>query len=156
MTCAACCPDSFVVNSCLRAMMHCAVAEWNAARNSASSLLPKHAAVAGWKHRALSFMEHEGKDRHQNTEEQNTEMLMVFWCSLPLGVVAAEARLHVAGQQLAGIVPWVGAMSNEEMQRLQDKCQCNMLLLQNFQLVGPDRLTGADGSLSSCSFLKLR
>ena len=29
--------------------------EWNVARNSASSLLPRHVGVAGWKHRALSF-----------------------------------------------------------------------------------------------------
>ena len=34
--------------------------EWGALRNSASCLLPKHAAVAGWKHRALSFVEQEG------------------------------------------------------------------------------------------------
>ena len=33
---------------------------WSAVRNSASSLLPKHAAVAGWKHRALCFLEQEG------------------------------------------------------------------------------------------------
>ena len=31
--------------------------EGNAVRNSASSLLSKHAAVAGWKHRALSFVD---------------------------------------------------------------------------------------------------
>ena len=34
--------------------------EWSAVLNSASSLLPKHAAVAGWKHRALSFVEQDG------------------------------------------------------------------------------------------------
>ena len=34
--------------------------EWRAARNSASSLLPKHAAVSGWKHRAVSCVEQGG------------------------------------------------------------------------------------------------
>ena len=35
--------------------------------------------------------------------------------SLALSMVAAEARLHVAGQQSAGIVPWVGSHSDEGM-----------------------------------------
>ena len=30
--------------------------EWSSVRNSAGSLLPKNAAEAGWKHRALSFV----------------------------------------------------------------------------------------------------
>ena len=34
--------------------------ERGAVRNAASNLLPKHAAVAGWKHRALSFVEQDG------------------------------------------------------------------------------------------------
>ena len=35
------------------------IIDWRAVRNSASCRLPKHAAVAGWKHRALSFVEQE-------------------------------------------------------------------------------------------------
>ena len=43
-------------------------------------------------------------------------------CSLSLGMVAAEARLHVVGQQAAGTVPWVGANNHEElMQRHQNQ-----------------------------------
>ena len=36
-------------------------------------------------------------------------------CSLALGVVASETRLHVAGRQAAGTVPWIGANSQEEL-----------------------------------------
>ena len=54
-------------------------------------------------------------------------------CSLALGVVAAEARSHVAGHLTAGIVPGVGASSIEEMRRTQDKYQSTMHLLQHFQ-----------------------
>ena len=53
-------------------------------------------------------------------------------CSLPLGMVAAEAQLHVAGQQAAGTVPLVGSNDQEERQRLRNKYQSSMLLYQNF------------------------
>ena len=37
------------------------VIEWNVVRISASILFPEtHAAAAGWKHRALAFVEREG------------------------------------------------------------------------------------------------
>ena len=36
------------------------LSQWGAVRNSASSLLSKHAAVAGWNHCALSFVEQDG------------------------------------------------------------------------------------------------
>ena len=56
-------------------------------RNSASTLLPKHAAAAGWKHRALSLVEQEAvqlmhKDRgaEQGDVDGPSE-----WCSLALG-----------------------------------------------------------------------
>ena len=35
-------------------------------------------------------------------------------CSLAPGMVAAEVRLHIAGQQAAGTVPRVGASNQEE------------------------------------------
>ena len=38
-------------------------------------------------------------------------------CSLAMGMVAAEARLHVAGQQAAGIVLWVGTRSDEVVEK---------------------------------------
>ena len=40
-------------------------------------------------------------------------------CSLALGMVATEARLHIAGQQTAGIVHWVGASSDDELRRFK-------------------------------------
>ena len=62
-----------------------------------NSLLPKHTAVAGWKHRALSFLEQDGvqpmpKDR--GAEQGDVDGPLE--CSLALGMVAAEARLCVA------------------------------------------------------------
>ena len=57
--------------------------------------------------------------------------------SLALGMMAAAAWLHLAGQQAAGNVPWVGANSHEKVERLQQRYQSTMLLLQNFQPGGP-------------------
>ena len=39
--------------------------------------------------------------------------------SSALGMVAAETRLHVAAEQAAGILPWVGAHSNGDVRRLR-------------------------------------
>ena len=62
---------------------------------------------------------------------------------------AAKAKLHVAGQQVAGTVPWIGTNSREEWQRLtHKKCQSTMALLQNVQPGGPAKLTEADDSLN--------
>ena len=59
-------------------------------------------------------------------------------------MVAAEARSLAAGQQAAGTVPRVGTNDHEEVQRLQNTYQSTMLLLQNFQLGGPEKVTGTD------------
>ena len=40
-------------------------------------------------------------------------------CSLALGMVAAAARLHVADQQAARTLPWIGTNDPVEEQRLQ-------------------------------------
>ena len=58
--------------------------------------------------------------------------------------VASETRLHVAEHQAAGIVPWVGAHTDEDIHRLPGGHWCRMHQLQNFQLAGPEKLTGAD------------
>ena len=71
--------------------------EWDAVREAASRLLPKHAAVAGWKHRTLSHVEPMPKDR--GAEPGDVDGLIE--CSLALGMVAADARLRVAAQQAA-------------------------------------------------------
>ena len=76
-------------------------------RNSARSLLPKHAAVtAVWKHRAPSHVEPEGvqpmpKDR--GTEQGDVE------CSSALEMAAAEARLGVPTEQAARTLLWMCA-----------------------------------------------
>ena len=81
-----------------------------AVREAASSLLPKHAAVAGWKHSASSCVEQHGlppmpKDR--GAEQADVDGPVE--CSLALGMVAAVVRLQVAAQQAArtslGLVP---------------------------------------------------
>ena len=40
-------------------------------------------------------------------------------CSLAMGMVADEARQHVAGQQAAKHIPWVGAHSKEDAHTLR-------------------------------------
>ena len=84
---------------------------------AASSLLPKHAAVAGWKHRALSHVEQEGvppmpKDRGAEQRDVHSPLE----CGLALGMVAVEARLHVAAQQAARTLPWIGTDDPAEEQ----------------------------------------
>ena len=53
--------------------------EWCAVWNSVSNLLSEHAAVAGWNHRALLFVEQEWLNQHPKIAEQNKEMLMAHW-----------------------------------------------------------------------------
>ena len=60
-------------------------------------LLPKHAVVAGWKHRALSCVEQDGvqpmpKDRGAEQGDGDGPLE----CSLAVGVAAAEAQVCVA------------------------------------------------------------
>ena len=80
-----------------------AMIEW------ASCLHPKHAAVAGWKHRALSHVDQDGVPpllADRGAEQGDVGGLLE--CSLALGLVAAEAYLHVAHQQAARTLPWIG------------------------------------------------
>ena len=65
--------------------------------------------MAGWKHRALSFEEQDelppmptGRGAEQGDVDGP------FECSLASGMVAAEARLHVAVQEAARTLPWIG------------------------------------------------
>ena len=114
-------------------------------RNSVSSLLPKHAAVAGWKHRALSFAEQDGvppmpKDR--GAEQGDVDGPLE--CSLPLGMVVAEARLHVAVQQAARTLSWIGTNDPVDEQRLQAEQNGKMQQIQDLQLGGSENLIRAD------------
>ena len=72
-------------------------------RNSASSLVPKHAAVACF------FKDQDGF--HPMPEDRGAELGDVdgpLECGLALGMIAAEARLRVAVQQAARTLPCVG------------------------------------------------
>ena len=57
-------------------------------------------------------------------------------CRQALGMVAAEARRHVAGQQSAGHIPWVGAHSEE-----------NRMHRNSFQVGRPKKLAGTGDPL---------
>ena len=80
--------------------------EWRAVREASRRFLPKHAAPAGWEHRALTYVEQEGvppmpKDR--SAEQGFVDGLLE--CSLTLGMVAAETRSNPTAQQAAGLLP---------------------------------------------------
>ena len=90
-------------------------------RTSASSLLPKHAAAAGWKHRALSSVEQEGvQHMHKDCGAEQGDVDRPVECSLALEMVAAEARLRVFEQQAARTLPWIGTHDPAHAGRLQD------------------------------------
>ena len=119
--------------------------EWNAARKAAANFLPKHAAVAVWKHRSLSHVEQKNlppmpKDR--GAEQGDVDGPLE--CGLALGMVAAETRTRVAAQQAAGNLPWFGVDDPSEVQGLQTYSAERMQKISNFPLGGPEKLTGAD------------
>ena len=65
-------------------------------------------------------------------------------CSLALGVVAVEARLHVAAQEAARTFSWIGTDDPVEEQRLQAEHNRNMHQFHDFQLGGSEKHIGAD------------
>ena len=71
-----------------------------------NSLLPKHAAVAGWKHRALSPLWSKKDFRRclLIVAPEQGEVDGPLECSLEVGMVAGEARLHVAVQHRRPVV----------------------------------------------------
>ena len=87
-------------------------------RNSATCFLPKHAAVASWKHRALSLRNKKVSSRGswcrarrlgRSTEVQSG-----------IGAVAAEARLCIVEQHAAGTIPAIGTHDPADAERLPD------------------------------------
>ena len=66
-------------------------------------------------------------------------------CSFALGTVAAETLGRVAAQQVSGSLPWIGVDDPPDIQRLQAEHAVRMQRHFNFQLDGPEKLTGADG-----------
>ena len=119
--------------------------EWVAVREVASRFLPKHTAAAERKHRNLCHVEQEGvspmpKDRGAEQGDVDGPLK----CSLALGMVAAETRGRVAALQASGGLPWIGADDPSDVQRLQTEHAVRMHRLSNFQLGGPEKLTGTD------------
>ena len=80
------------------------------------------------------------KDR--STESGNVVGLLE--CSSALGMVAAEARLHVAVRQAARTLPWIGTNDPVDEQRVQAEQKSKMQRIQGFQLGGPGKLIGAN------------
>ena len=66
-------------------------------------------------------------------------------CCSALGMVAAEVRLHVAVQQAARTLSWVGTNDPVE-ERLQAEQNSKMQQNLDFQLGGPEKLIGPDHS----------
>ena len=65
-------------------------------------------------------------------------------CSLSLGMVAAETRGRVATRQTPGSLPWIGGDHASDAHRLQADRAVRQQETANFQLVGPEKFTGAD------------
>ena len=59
-------------------------------------------------------------------------------------MVAAETRERMAARQVAGSLPWIGVDDPPEEQRLQADHATMLQETANFQLGGPEKLTGAD------------
>ena len=68
-------------------------------------------------------------------------------CSLALGMVAAEAPGSIAARQAAGTLPWIGVNDSAQEQRLQADHAARLQESENFQLGGPEKLTGAHDPL---------
>ena len=113
---------------------------WRAVWNSASSRLTKHAAVAGWKHQT---------DSHQRLwiVARKKDVGGPLESSLPFGVAAAEARLHIAVQEAARTLSWISTHDPVDEQRLQDEQNSKMQRIRDFQLGSTRKLTGADDPL---------
>ena len=117
--------------------------EWKAVREAASRILSKHTAAAVWKHRNVSSVEQEGlspmpKDR--GAEQGDVDGPLE--CSLALGMVAAETRGSIAARQAAGTLPWIGVNDPAEEQRRLVDHAARLQESANFQLGGPEKLTG--------------
>ena len=58
--------------------------------------------------------------------------------------MAAETRGRVAAKQASDSFPWIGVGDLSEIQRLQAEHTAKLQRVSNFQLAGPEKLTGAD------------
>jgi len=81
--------------------------EWKSVRDAARQMIPRHAAVASWKHSAASYVEQDSvaptlKDR--GAEQGDVDGPME--CSIALATVARQARVKVADLQRRSLLPW--------------------------------------------------
>ena len=67
-------------------------------------------------------------------------------CRQALGLMAAETRGSITARQAAGSLPWIGVNDSAEVQRLQADHVARLQESANFQLGGPEKLTGAHDS----------
>ena len=96
--------------------------EWAAIREASRRSLPRHAAVACWKHGATSFVEQEGDDpTPQDRGAEQGDVDGPLECSLVLATVACETRTKVAGLQRNGVLPWV----SDSTDAASDACDDN-------------------------------
>ena len=70
-------------------------------------------------------------------------------CSLASGMVAAEARLRIAEQQVAGPLPLIGTHEPGDAERLPDEQRSRMQRIHNLQHKGWEKLIGADDPQTS-------
>jgi hypothetical protein len=82
--------------------------EWRAVREASRQTLPRHTAVACWKHAAPSFVEQSGVDpvpKDRGAEQGDVDGPVE--CSITLAQVAGETRTKVASLQRQGALPWI-------------------------------------------------
>ena len=107
--------------------------EWDSVRKAALEAHPKHAAVAAWKHAAVSYVEQEGvppQPKDRGAEQGDVDGPKE--CALTLGLVARNARSMIHQQQRAGDLPWTcdGA---EELNAAQADFDNRSLATRTFQ-----------------------
>ena len=94
---------------------------WKSIRKAAKEALPRHYAVASWKHRGASFVEQEGVEpavKDRGAEQGDVDAPLES--SLTLGEVASNTRNELHAAQRRGALPW--AVSGDEQVRL---CQAD-------------------------------
>ena len=86
--------------------------EWQSIREAARRSLPRHEAVACWKHAQESYVEQPDVPNFaKNRGAEQGDVDGPLECSLALGQVACDARVSIALQQRAGTLPWAAAGS---------------------------------------------
>ena len=118
--------------------------EWKGVREAACRFLPEHTSAVAWKHRSLPHVEQEGlspmpKDRGGG----QGDVAGPLECSLALGIVAAETRERVPVQQASGSLLCIGVDDPSGIPRVQAEHTAKLQRVSNYQLGGPEKLSGA-------------